>query len=155
MEISGIIESSQRQLDEALTRNLPLKTADFASRITEAAAELPDEFSQSLLRILNLHEGLVSSSGHPDMQHAGEFCFACGAMYEKIQALTLAQMEVENAIIGLDSVSATPLAQAQSEQLSRFIAARDQLFRKTADMTLKILLTGLGLLFLGLIFGIV
>jgi hypothetical protein len=64
-------------------------------------------------------------------------------------------MEVENAIIGLDSVTAEPLAQAQSDQLSRFIASRDRLFRKTADFTLKILLTGLGLLFLGLLLGIV
>jgi hypothetical protein len=64
-------------------------------------------------------------------------------------------MEVEHAIIGLESVAAGPLAQAQSDQLSRFIAARNRLFRKTADITLKILLAGLGLLFLGLLLGIV
>jgi hypothetical protein len=39
--------------------------------------------------------------------------------------------------------------------LSRFLAARDRLFRKVADFTLKFLLIGLGLLVLGLLIGVV
>jgi len=154
MEIPDIAEPSRRQLDQALTHCLKLRPADFESHVTEATAELPEEFTQPLRHILSLHKELASATT-TDTHLAGEFCFACGAMHEKLQALTLAQMEVENAIIGLDSVTAEPLAQAQSDQLSRFIASRDRLFRKTADFTLKILLTGLGLLFLGLLLGIV
>ncbi|MEY2680624.1 MAG: hypothetical protein RL661_855 [Pseudomonadota bacterium] len=154
MEFKDITEESRRQLDQALTHSLNLKPADFESHTTEAITELPEEFTLPLRHLLSLHKEL-SCATTAEAARAGEFCFACGAMHEKLQALTLARMEIENAIIGLDSVSARPLAQAQSDQLSRFIAARDRLFRKVADLTLKILLAGLGLLFLGLFFGIV
>lgn len=153
MGIADILEASQHQLDEALTRQLDLKPDRFDAHLTDAIAELPDEFTQPLRHILRLHQDLISGNATDSLQ-AGEFCFTCGIVYEKLQALALAQMEVENAFIGLDSVSTGPLAQTQSDQISRFIAARDQLFRKTADLTLKVLLAGLGLLFLGLLLGI-
>ena len=153
MGIADILEASQRQLDEALTRQLDLKPDRFDAHLTDAIAELPDEFTQPLRHILRLHQHLISGNATDSLQ-AGEFCFTCGIVCEKLQALALAQMEVENAFIGLDSVRTGPLAQTQSDQISRFIAARDQLFRKTADLTLKVLLAGLGLLFLGLLLGI-
>ena len=153
MGIADILEASQRQLDEALTRQLDLKPDRFDAHLTDAIAELPDEFTQPLRQVLRLHQDLISGNATDSLQ-AGEFCFTCGIVCEKLQALTLAQMEVENAFIGLDSVRTGPLAQTQSDQISRFIAARDQLFRKTADLTLKVLLAGLGLLFLGLLLGI-
>lgn len=153
MGIADILEASQRQLDEALTRQLDLKPDRFDAHLTDAIAELPDEFTQPLRQVLRLHQHLISGNATDSLQ-AGEFCFTCGIVCEKLQALALAQMEVENAFIGLDSVRTGPLAQTQSDQISRFIAARDQLFRKTADLTLKVLLAGLGLLFLGLLLGI-
>jgi hypothetical protein len=154
METSDILEASRRQLAQALTQRLDLKHGDFESNVREAITELPEEFTEPLSHLLGLHKNLVYGM-HSDNAHAGDFCFTCGLVFEKLQALTLAQMEVEHAIIGLESVAAGPLAQAQSDQLSRFIAARNRLFRKTADITLKILLAGLGLLFLGLLLGIV
>jgi len=153
MEIQDLAEPSRRQLDQSLTDCLKLRPADFESHVTEAIAELPEEFTQPLRHILSLQKELTSATA--DNTRAAEFCFACGAMHEKLQALILAQMEVEHAIIGLDSVSAEPLARSQSDQLSRFIASRDRLFRKTADLTLKILLTGLALILVGLLLGVV
>jgi len=153
MGITDILDASRHQLDEALTRQLDLKPDRFEAHLTDAIAELPDEFTQPLSQILHLHKDLISGNATDSLQ-AGEFCFTCGIVCEKLQALALAQMEVENAFIGLDSIRTGPLAQTQSDQISRFIAARDRLFRKTADLTLKILLIGLGLLFLGLLLGI-
>ncbi|NDE35780.1 MAG: hypothetical protein EB012_13200 [Gammaproteobacteria bacterium] len=58
-------------------------------------------------------------------------------------------------LINLDGVRTASLEIPESERISRFIALRDQLFRKVADVTLKVMLILLALLILGLLVGIV
>jgi hypothetical protein len=149
-----IIEPSQRQLDQILTNDLRVTSTGFPQRIEEAITRLPEEFAQPLQHLLDLHGRLQRVVDGED-EAIGEFCFACGAMYERIKAHTLARMEVESAIMGMDAVSTLPLQAVQSDQLSRMIATRDRIFRKVADITLKALLVIVGLLILGLFLGVV
>ena len=64
-------------------------------------------------------------------------------------------MELENVVMGPDSVTATPLESSEIEPLARLIEVRDRVFRKVADFTLKALLVGLALLMAGLVFGLI
>lgn len=153
MNHDPLIESSLQALDDILIRSLGATAATFAARAEQAAATLTDDVAQPLRAIAGLHDRL-SASPTPDPRLAGEFCFACGVLHEKLGALLQTRMELESAIVGPDTVSTTPLQRSQSDQLTRFIEARDRLFRKVADLTLKFLLIGLGLLTLGLVLGI-
>ena len=154
MNSKTIIEASTSQLDQLLTNDLGLTSPSFPQRIEEAITRLPDDFAEPLRHILNLHKRL-ETDGEGKEALMGEFCFACGAMHERIKAQTLARMEVESAIMGMDAVSTSPLQAAQSDQLGRLIATRDRIFRKVADVTLKVLIVILGLLILGLFLGLV
>ncbi|MBM3748528.1 MAG: hypothetical protein FJW34_22360 [Acidobacteria bacterium] len=156
MNLETLCAASERHLDELLTRELGGIGDDFASRARRVAENLPDEFAQPVTRLLELRHRLGESGARePDAELVGRYCFACGAVHEKLRAFTQARLEVESAIMGMDSVQTMPLQTGQSDQLSRFLAARDRLFRKVADVTLKFLLIGLGLLLLGLLIGVV
>lgn len=154
MTLEPLIEASRQSLDRLLVRDLGATARDFATRAEQAAGSLPDDLAEPLRAMTTLYARLASAT-EPDPQLAGEFCFACGVLHEKLSALLQTRMELESAIVGPDSVSTTPLQRAQSDQLTRFIETRDRLFRKVADLTLKFLLIGLGLLTLGLMLGLV
>ena len=141
-------------VDQALSRLPGVSGEHFTERAASAISVLPEELAQPLRELLALYQQ-VQAQPAPDGQLGLEFCFACGALTEKLRAELQARMEVESAIVGPGTVSAQPLQGAQSDQLSRFIEARDRLFRKTADLTLKFLLIGLGLLTLGLLLGVI
>ena len=153
MNLDPLIETSLQSLDSLLVRDLGVTASHFAARAEQAADNLPDELAQPLRAIAALH-GRLASGTEPNPRLAGEFCFACGALHEKLSTLTQTRMELESAIVGPDSVSTTPLQRPQSDQLTRLIETRDRLFRKVADLTLKFLLIGLGLLTLGLLLGL-
>lgn len=153
MNLDPFIESSLQSLDNLLVRELGMTAGHFGARAEQAADNLPDDLAEPLRALAGLHGRLISAA-EPDPRQAGDFCFACGALHEKLSALLLARMELESAILGPDSVRTTPLQRAQSDQLTRFIETRDRLFRKVADWTLKLLLIGLGLLILGLMLGL-
>ena len=156
MNPETLIAAGERHLDDLLTRDLGARADSFIARAEEVARTLPDEFAQPVVRLLELRARLRGAGARePDAELLGRYCFACGALHEKLRAYTRARMEVESAIVGLDSIQTTALQTGQSDQLSRFLAARDRLFRKVADFTLKFLLIGLGLLLLGLLIGVV
>ena len=156
MNLDTLVAASERHLDELLTRDLGGTGDDFAGRARRVAENLPEELAQPLNRLLELRHRLRESGARePDPELVGRYCFACGAAHEKLRAFTQARLEVESAIMRMDSVQTAPLQTGQSDQLSRFLAARDRLFRQVADFTLKFLLIGLGLLVLGLIIGVV
>lgn len=115
---------------------------------------MPEDLAQALRELAALHTRLRSKTV-PDPREDTDFCFAAGVLHEKLRAYRQTRMELESTIVGPDSIAPTPLQPAQSDQLARFIEARDRVFRKVADLTLKFLLVGLGLLMLGLLLGIV
>ena len=152
--LQPLIDASLKTLDDSLIHHFGATAPTFAARVEEIAATLPDDVAQPL-RALAAQQARLLATAEPDPQAAGDFCFAAGALHEKLRAVLQAQMELESVIVGPGSVSATPLQRAQSEQVSRFIEARDRLFRKVADVMLKFLLIGLGLLTLGLMLGLI
>ncbi len=154
MTSSFAFEDCLQPVDQALSR-LPGVSGDlFTERAASAVSALPEDLAQPLRELLALYQQLQAQP-ESDRRLGHEFCFACGALTEKLRAELQARMEVESAIVGPDHVSAQSLQGAQSDQLSRFIEARDRLFRKTADLTLKFLLIGLGILTLGLLIGVI
>ncbi len=154
MNFQPLIDTSLRSLDAILIHDLGATTDRFATRAEEVAATLPDEAAQAL-RAIAAQQASLLAAGANDPQQVGEFCFAAGALHEKLRTLLQTEMELESAIVGPDRVSATPLQRAQSDQLARLLETRDRIFRKVADVTLKFLLIGLGLLVLGLVLGLV
>ena len=127
-------------------------------RSAHAAARRPGHarcVAAQALRAIAAQQASLLAAGANDPQQVGEFCFAAGALHEKLRTLLQTEMELESAIVGPDRVSATPLQRAQSDQLARLLETRDRIFRKVADVTLKFLLIGLGLLVLGLVLGLV
>lgn len=153
MNPDPLIETSLRALDDILVQGFGATAATFAARAEQAAASFTDDLAQPLRAIVERH-GRLAASPAADPRQAGEFCFACGVLHERLSALMQTRMELESAIVGPDRVSPTPLQRSQSDQLTRFIEARDRLFRKVADLTLKFLLIGLALLTLGLVLGV-
>lgn len=149
------VDSGLLQLNEILVRDLGVTGENPMERIGNAAAILPDELAAPLTRILKLYPPEAPTNSLTDHCSSGEFWFECGVAHERLRAFVLARMEVESAIMGSGSVSTSPLHNSESDQISRFISARDRLFRKVADATLKFLLIGLGLLTIGLLLGII
>ena len=120
--------------------------------MVQAAERLPDDLSRDTLRLLRELE-TYEAAQEPLL--LGDLLFDMGILHEKIRAQSQAQMEIESAIIDLDGVRTASLEIPESERISRFIALRDKLFRKVADVTLKVMLSLLALLILGLLVGIV
>ena len=154
MNQAPLIENSLKALGDILSRDLGLPAGSFAVQAEQAAPLLPEDVAQPL-RELAAALAQLRSRTMPGPREDADFCFAAGALHEKLPALRQTRMELASTIVGPDSISPTPLQRAQSDQLSRSIEARDRLFRKVADVTLKFLLMGLGLLMLGLLLGII
>ena len=140
---SGIasLKAAQLRLKHTLTELLGIQEISFEEQMVQAAERLPDDLSRDTLRLLRELE-TYEAAKEP-------------ILHEKIRAQSQAQMEIESAIIDLEGVRTASLEIPESERISRFIALRDQLFRKVADVTLKVMLILLALLILGLLLGIV
>ena len=149
-----IIEHGERLVDDLLIRDFGATGASFAARAEQAAQALPDDLAGDLLELARRHAALQSTP-EPGPEAAGDFCFRCGGMHEKLRAFQHIQMEIESAIVGPDSIATMPLQASQSDRLAGFVEARDRVFRKVADFTLKFLLIGLGLLAMGLLIGVI
>lgn len=154
MNQASLIAPSLQTLEEILARDLGLPAGSFAAQAEQAALLLPEDLAQALRELAATLTRLQSRTV-PDPLADADFCFAAGVLHERLRAFRQTRMELESTIVGPDSISTTPLQRAQSDQLARFIEARDRLFRKVADLTLKFLLIGLGLLMLGLLLGII
>jgi len=151
---SGIaaLKAAQLRLGHTLTELLGIQGIAFEEQMVQAAERLPDDLSRDTLRLLR---ELKTYEAAPEPLLLGDLLFDMGVLHEKIRAQSQAQMEIESAIIDLDGVKTASLEIPESERISRFIALRDQLFRKVADVTLKVMLILLALLILGLLVGIV
>ena len=151
---SGIasLKAAQLRLKHTLTELLGIQEISFEEQMVQAAERLPDDLSRDTLRLLRELE-TYESANEPIL--LGDLLFDMGILHEKIRAQSQAQMEIESAIIDLEGVRTASLEIPESERISRFIALRDQLFRKVADVTLKVMLILLALLILGLLLGIV
>ena len=151
---SGIasLKAAQLRLKHTLTELLGIQEISFEEQMVQAAERLPDDLSRDTLRLLRELE-TYEAANEPIL--LGDLLFDMGILHEKIRAQSQAQMEIESAIIDLEGVRTASLEIPESERISRFIALRDQLFRKVADVTLKVMLILLALLILGLLLGIV
>ena len=151
---SGIasLKAAQLRLKHTLTELLGIQEISFEEQMVQAAERLPDDLSRDTLRLLRELE-TYEAAKEPLL--LGDLLFDMGILHEKIRAQSQAQMEIESAIIDLEGVRTASLEIPESERISRFIALRDQLFRKVADVTLKVMLILLALLILGLLLGIV
>ena len=151
---SGIasLKAAQLRLKHTLTELLGIQEISFEEQMVQAAERLPDDLSRDTLRLLRELE-TYEAAKEPIL--LGDLLFDMGILHEKIRAQSQAQMEIESAIIDLEGVRTASLEIPESERISRFIALRDQLFRKVADVTLKVMLILLALLILGLLLGIV
>jgi hypothetical protein len=154
MNKNSLIEASLFPLRELLAREFGASAPDFASQVKAAVPRLPDDLAQILAKLENT-ETILRKEAEPLPEGLADFGFRCGQVYEKLMAHRQMQMELENVVVGPDSVSAAPLQASQIEPLARFVEVRDRVFRKVADFTLKALLIGLGLLTLGLVLGLV
>ena len=150
---SGIasLKAAQLRLKHTLTELLGIQEISFEEQMVQAAERLPDDLSRDTLRLLRELE-TYEAAKEPLL--LGDLLFDMGILHEKIRAQSQAQMEIESAIIDLEGVRTASLEIPESERISRFIALRDQLFRKVADVTLKVMLILLALLILGLLLGI-
>jgi hypothetical protein len=147
------IDACLAKLNELLTRHFHAEAPDFAGKAKTAASQLPNELAQALAELVEARAVLEKTG--PESERFMDFAFQCGCVYERLDAHRRIEMEMENVVIGPESVAANPLQSSQVEPLARFIEVRDRLFRKVADFTLKALLVVLGLLTLGLMLGLV
>jgi len=154
MRNDTIIASSLSRLQKLLVHEFGATEGDFTGQVRAATPQLPEDLAQALSALQGLRE---SVSGPPEAtpEQAADFAFRCGQVHAKLEAYRQVQMELENVVVGPESVSATPLQSSQIEPLARFVEIRNEIFRKVADFTLKALLIGLGLLLLGLALGLV
>jgi hypothetical protein len=142
------------RLDEALWDLPGVDASDSEGIRREALALLPDDLSEKLRRRLETIQMLERTEA-PDAQLLGETLFALGQIHSEILALTRAQAEIESAWIGSDRVAPRALEGQQPEQIQKFLALRDRLFRQVADFTLKLLLGLFGLLVVLLVLGLI
>ncbi len=149
-----IVDASLAKLNELLAAQFHTDQSDFSSNAHAAASRLPDDLVQPLAGLVETQARLKAAPA-VDTEHFVEFAFRCGQVYEQLKAYRQIEMEMENVRMVSGSVEAAQLQASQIEPLARFIEARDRLFRKVADFTLKALLVLLALLTLGLVLGLV
>ena len=144
--------AARLRLNHTVTELLGVLGTSFEETMTQAADHLPEDLRRETLRLL---ADIRAYQAAPDHAFLGDILFDMGILHEKIRAQSQAQMEIESAIIDLEGVRASPLNTPESERISRFIALRDEIFRKVADITLKAILIIFCLMILGLLIGIV
>lgn len=142
------------RLDEALWDLPGVDASDAVGIRREAEALLPDDLAQKLRTILKTAEGFDDTEV-PDAGALGETAFALGQLHAEIFALTRVQAEIESTWFGSDRVDPRALDGKQPEQIRKFLALRDRLFRQVADFTLKLLLILFGILAVLLVLGLI
>jgi hypothetical protein len=154
MDTRALLQPALVQLDEALWDLPGVDASDAESIRREALGVLPQEIAQTLSRLLETSKALESSS-NPDPASISRLLFEFGHLHAEIQALHRVRAEIESAYIGNASVSPRPLDAGQPDQIIKFLALRDRLFRTVADFTLKLLLSLLGILLVLLLLGLI
>lgn len=142
------------RLDEALWDLPGVDAADPDGIRREALALLPEDLAQKLRGLLETANTLEQTEA-PDPRALGETVFALGQFHSEIAALSRAQAEIESAWIGTDRVDPRSLEGQQPEQIRKFLALRDRVFRQVADFMLKLLFALFGLLVVLLVLGLI
>lgn len=148
------IAPALERLDEALWDLPGVDASDPEGIRREALALLPTDLAQRLQGLL-LSVKALEQTLEPDAKVLGETVFALGQFHAEMVALSRAQAEIESAWIGTASVDPRALEGQQPEQIRKFLALRDRLFRQVADFTLKLLLGLFGLLIVLLVLGLI
>ena len=142
------------RLDEALWDLPGVDASDPEGIRKEAEALLPDDLALKLHTLLKTIRSLEESEA-TDAKVLGETVFALGQFHAEILALSRAQAEIESAWIGSDRVDPRALEGQQPQQIQKFLALRDRVFRRVADFTLKLLLALFALLVVLLVLGLI
>ena len=142
------------QLRDLIAQDFGVEARDFTEQARTVARRLPDDLAQI---VAGLEAEWAALREHPDPapERLAGFAFRCGQAHAKLAAFRQVQMELENVVVGPDSLSTAALQAAQVEPLARLVELRDRVFRKVADFTLKALLIGLVLLAVGLFLGVI
>lgn len=154
MDAHLLLNPALVRLDEALWDLSGVNASDAEGIRREALKLLPDDLSQRLTLLLERAHTLGTRQD-ADPQEVGTLIFDLGQFHAEVEALSHAQAEIESALFGSASVSPQPLEGKQPEQIRKFLALRDQLFRKVADFTLKLLLGIFALLVVLLLLGLI
>jgi len=137
-----------------LSEQLQIETADFEGKIKEAGRRLPEDITECLTELKTLRQQLLKDhSGAPEPM--ADFIFQCGRAYERLNSFRQNQIASEALAVGPDGIAPEPLEQQQIDALERLIKARDRIFRRVADFTLKSLLVLFGLFVIAFLIGLI
>lgn len=154
MDPRELLAPALTRLDESLWDLPGIEASDSEGIRREAMLLLPEDLGERLKTLLDRVKALEDSHSQ-NPRDLGNTVFELGQFHAEIRALSHAQAEIESALIGSASVNPRPLEGQQPEQIRKFLALRDQLFRKVADFTLKLLLGLFALLLILLLTGLI
>jgi len=137
-------------LQTLLSDQFGASATDFARQVQQAVEQLPDELAAELKELA----GRLGTED-PSSASTARFAFDCGCLYERLRSWRHHQLAAEAGTVSPEGKLPDSLEQEQMDSLARIIAARDRIFRKVADFTLKAILITLGLLALGMLLGVV
>jgi hypothetical protein len=154
MDLQALTQPAWTKLDEALWDLPGVESSDPEAIREEALRVLPGESALELRQLLALTQA-VQSAAPPDPAQVSTLLFGLGHLHAEIEALHRTRAEIESTYLGPTSVDPRALKGDQPEQIRRFLALRDRVFRQVADFTLKLLLGLLGILVVLLILGLI
>lgn len=145
------IDNYLARLETCLREDFNTDGTNLAEQLVQFTPIVPAELSGELHALAEQAQA-INTSGNPDAALA--WVFHCGQIYQRLQALKYALAEETLGQVSLDGRPPLDLEITDVDAVARFIAWRDRVFQKVADFTLKALLVFVGLLFLGLVLGI-
>ncbi|MGX2039778.1 hypothetical protein ACWJKU_06540 [Methylocaldum sp. MU1018] len=150
----NLIDLGLRRVDALLSEQIQLESPGFEEKLKEAGRRLPEDIAESLTTLENLRQRLLKNhSGSPEP--VADFIFQCGRAYERLDAFRQNRIASEALAVSPDGIAPEPLEQQQIDAIERLIQARDRIFRKVADFTLKSLLVLFGLFVAAFLIGLV
>lgn len=146
------IENYLARLETCLREDFNAEGANLAEQLNQLTPTLPAELSAELQALAEQAQVIGTTSDDTDA--ALDWAFRCGEIYQRLQALKYTLAEETLGQVSLDGQPPLNLEITDVDAITRFIAWRDRVFQKIAEFTLKALLVFVGLLFLGLVLGI-
>jgi hypothetical protein len=146
------IKNYLAHLETCLREDFNAEGANLTEQLAQLTPTVPAELSAELHALAEEARLIGKSSDNPDTALA--WTFRCGQIYQRLQALKYTLAEETLGQVSLDGQPPLNLEITDVDAITRFIAWRDRVFQKIADFTLKALLVFVGLLFLGLMLGI-
>lgn len=138
-----------QKLENLLDSDFSAEGGNLTEKLDSVGTGLPDEL-QVFLR--DIAERAVRANQSEDF---ADLFFRFGQAAEQLRALRQNRAAESVASLRTDGLSPAQLEKTELDAIARFLAARDRVMRTVADFTLKALLILIGLLILGLLFGVV